>query len=414
MPIYADAWYDTWGYTWGLSGFQPGDVPAGTLPVVNLTTQDILYGSRTTSYRYELLTHQADGTDALTGYLDGVLTTSQLQWQWNQAVKGTGKLDVLDLAVAQAGKTRIADVNLTTVRIRPVLVITGLPDIPLGVYLVTAAPEVWSDGYRTFNLELHDRTTVLDQDQVADAYTAGTSTPILSLIASLIATAGEKYVADGSDTRELTNAMVWPVGTTKLQIVNDLLNALNYNALTIDGAGDFIATPYVKPADRTITYALLNGIPRELVDGETSIYEPDWNRDRDVYGVPNKVVVIGNATGSAAPPVGSYENTDPTSPFSYAARGRWIVSTIQGVDVPTGVVAADFLSAVAQASLIAQSSPQATVTVNHLPLPLNVGDVMRFASAPAGIDDRHVVVGIQLDLNPLGLMHSSLQEVIDL
>lgn len=391
-----------------------GTLPPGTLPALNLTTQQILYGSRSTSYRYELLTHNADGTDSLSGYLDGVLTGGTANWQWNQAVKGSASIRVQDLAVAQPGMTRVGDVTLNTIRIRPVLVVDGLPEIPLGVFLVTSGPETWADTGRVFQLELHDRTTVLDQDQITTTFTADTATPIMTQIVNLIATAGEKFVADGTETRKLTNAAVWPVGTTKLQIVNDLLKALNYNSLTITGLGDFRATPYVRPAARTISYALLNGINRELIDGAMSIYQPDWNRDRDVYGVPNKVVTVGQGTGTTAPPTGSYSNTDPSSPFSYAARGRWIVSTITGVQTPSTGDPVAFLNALAQASLIAQSSPQATVTVKHLPLPLFPGDVMRFASTPAGIDKRHVVVGLQLELSPTGLMQSNLQELIDL
>jgi hypothetical protein len=133
--------------------------------------------------------------------------------------------------------------------------------------------------------------------------------------------------------------------------------------------------------------------------------------------VPNKVVTVGAASGSAAPLTGVYTNTDPTSPFSYAARGnRWMTQTIQNVNIPQDTTANQtaFLNSVAQATLIAQSSPVATVTVNHLPLPLQIDDVIEFASTPAGIDARHVVVGLQLDLTPTGLMQSSLQEVIDL
>lgn len=404
-------------YTW--SGATDGSVsyqmtPASYLPVQDVSTLQVLYGSRVTSYRYELLAHNADGTDSLSGYLDGVLPTGTLDWQWTAQVKGSGALNVLDLDTAQPGMTRIRDVTLTTMRVRPVLVVEGLPDIPLGVYLVTAGPEVWSSEGRQYNLELHDRTTVLDQDQIAETFTADATTPVMTQIANLIATAGEQFTPDNSETRTLAAAAVWPVGTSKLTIVNDLLQALNYFALTVSGSGDLVATPSVLPADRTITYQLLNGVTRELVDGETSIYQPDWNRDRDVYGVPNKVVAVATGSGTDAPAQGSYSNTDPASPFSYAAKGRWIVSTVSGVQVPSDTDPVTFLNGVARDTLIAMSSPQATVTVKHLPLPLNVGDVIRFASTPAGIDARHVVVGLHLDLNALGLMQSNLQEVIDL
>jgi hypothetical protein len=52
--------------------------------------------------------------------------------------------------------------------------------------------------------------------------------------------------------------------------------------------------------------------------------------------------------------------------------------------------------------------------VRHLPVPIRVSDVVRFASAPAGIDARHVVARIELEAHPLGLMRTDLMEVVDL
>jgi hypothetical protein len=390
-------------------------IPSGIIPVKAISTDDVLYGDRVTSYRWEVLAHSA-GTDHLVGYLDGVVDGSaSLTWTLNAAVKGGGNLKVADLDAPQAGFMMIQQLALTSTRLRPVLVIQGLPEIPLSVFLIAAAPEDWSATGRVFNLELLDRTTVLDQDALDSSYTVDTATPILSAVAAVVASAGESINVDATVTSTLSSPMVWPAGTTKLQVVNDLLSALNYNALWVDGVGNFQATPYVVPAHRSLTYELLNE-KRQLIDGETSIYEAEWSRDLDMFDVPNKVIAVQSATGGAAALIGSYTNTDPTSPFSYPSRGRWITSVLSGVDTPSDTDAnvIVFLGAKAQQSLIASSAVQATISVKHLPVPIRVGDVMRFANVPAGIDGRHVVTSIQLDATPLGLMQTKLQEVIDL
>ncbi len=392
-------------------------LPAGVLPIVALTTGDILYGDRTTSYRWEILTHQADGTDKLLGYLDGVVTDSpQITWNLYRAVKGTGSLKIADLAQAKAGYLRIADVALPAARLRPVLIVDGLPEIPLGVFLFSAAPEAWSGSGRVYSVELLDRATVLDQDDVEVSYTVDTATPILTALAAVMASAGEAITVDATVTQTLANPKVWDAGTSKLQIANDLLDALNYNSLWIDGPGNFRATPYLVPAKRGVTYEVLN-LPRELVDGDTGIYGEEWTRDRDLFKVPNKVIAVQSASGDKAALTGVWTNTDPTSPFSYVNRGnRWISSVLDGVEVPAGTDAdiIAFLQAKAQASLISSSAVQATVEINHLPIPIRVGDVARFKNTPAGIDKRHAIVEISLDAHPLGLMKSKLQEVIDL
>lgn len=392
------------------------ELPAGVLPVKTLTTGEILYGDRVTSYRWEVLTHSA-GVDTLAGYLDGVIEPSaSLNWTLYSAVKGTGSLKVADLAKAQTGFLRIGQVALASARLRPVLVIDGLPDVPWGVYLVRAAPERWSGSGRVYGLEILDKCTVLDQDRVENAYTVSAGTVILTAVAAVIASADESIVVDATQTSALAGSMVWEAGTTKLQIVNDLLKALNYNALWVDGVGNFRATPYQVPAARSVKYELLN-LDRELVDGDLGIYEREWDRDRDLYEVPNKVIAVQATSGDAAPLTGTATNTDPASPFSYANRGnRWITVVLSGVEVPAGTSGeiTAFLQAKARSSLIAQSSVQAAVKVKHLPLPLRVSDVLRFANGPAGIDKRHVLTSLSLEANPLGLMSSTLQEVIDL
>lgn len=391
-------------------------LPEGSVPVKNLTTAEILYGSRTTTHRYELLSHDpSTGRDSLNGWLDGV-TGGSLTWSAAATVKKSGTLDVEDLAVAAKGFKALRSVSLPAIRIRPVLLIAGLPEIPLGVYLVTAAPEEWAGTGRTFSLELHDKTTALEQDRISETFTAGTSSPVLSIVKSVVESAGEAISVDGSETRTLSSPMVWPAGTSKVRIVNDLLDAIGYNALWVDGRGNFRATPYVRPAARPIGYELLNGLDRELLDGEESIYSPEWTRDRDSYGIPNKVIAVQAAGADAEPLTGEATNTNPDSPYSYSARGRWVTALVEGVETPDGTTGEqeDFLEAKARQSLIAMSSPQATVSVRCLPIPLELLDALRFASTPAGIDARHTVRAMSLDLAFNALMELELQEVVDL
>lgn len=400
----------------------PIAIPSGVVPVADVSTgEQILYGDRTTSYRWEVLSHAA-GVDTLVGYLDGVISTSaSLSWSLYVAVKGSGNLKVEDLPMPQTGFLTMGQLSLASARLRPVLVVEGLPEIPLGVFLPSAAPEEWSGSGRVFALELLDKNTVLDQDLVDVSYTVAAGTVILAAVATVIASAGESITVDASNTAALGSAMVWPAGTSKLQIVNDLLAAMNFNAIWVDGVGNYRATPYVVPASRSISYELLN-LPRELVDGAKSIYTDVWSRDRDLYKVPNKVITIQSGTGSDEPLTGLATNTVtdtslPTYPFSYAARGnRWITKVISGVDVPSGTTPQmqAYLDAKARASLIASSSVQAAVKVKHLPIPVRVSDVIRFANAPAGIDARHVLTSIDLEAHPLGLMSSTLQEVVEL
>ena len=402
-------------------------LPSGVVPVRDATTREVLYGARSTSIRYELLLHDpVSGVDSFAGLLDGVKPGGSLEWVSGAVVKKSGTLQVVDLLTAGAGLTRIADVDLLSNRVRPVMVVEGLPEFPLGVYLVTASPEAWSGTGRTFDLELHDKSTVLDQDAVEVTFTASAGVSVLSVVQAVIESAGERISVDGDDVRTLRSPLVFEAGTSKLRIVNDLLAALNYHSLWVDGLGSFRANPYVRPADRSIRYTVLNDVEgnrlrRELVDGAESIYEPEWSRDIDLHGVPNKVVAVAVGSGDEAPLSASVSNTDPFSPFSVAARGRTIVRVVSGVEVPdfTGLddpaaATVTFLTGKARDVLIRASSVQAGVSVKCLPIPVELLDAVVFAHAPAGIDARHVVRRASLQLSFSGVMSLELQEVLSL
>lgn len=395
------------------------------IPVATPTTREVLYGSRRTTFRYELLEHDpATGLDSLIGYLDGVQPGGSLRWTSNAAVKKRGDITVADLATST--KIRFSDIDVNKTRIRPVMVIDGLPEFPLSLYVISKNKSRWQATGRVFEVGLLDKSTVLAEDLIAETFTASDTDPILEIVQTVVESAGETIAVDGAEVRTLPSPRVWPVGTSKLRIVNDLLDALNYNSLWVDGVGAFRATPYVAPASRSIRYTVLNDesgerLLRKLTDGAESIYSPDWTRDYDTYEVPNRVVAVQAASGDAEPLTGEATNTNPDSPFSYPSRGRWIVHPITGVDVPDYSAEVDpdaateaFLDAVALRSLIAASAVQATVSVSCLPIPLELLDAVQFANTPADIDARHTTQGVTIPLSYDGLMSLDLQEVIDL
>jgi hypothetical protein len=256
---------------------------------------------------------------------------------------------------------------------------------------------------------LLDRATVLAQDRVEQTYSVNATTPILAAVKTIIQSAGEDIDVDAAVAATLTSARVWEAGTTKLEIVNDLLTTLYNSTLWVDGNGAYRATPYVVPARRPIVY--------ELVDGETSIYSEDWSQEKDLFGIPNRVIAVQSGNGDAPALSDSYTNTDPGSPFSYPRRGnRWIDADPLVVDTPDGTATEirAFLKEKARASLIAFSSVQAKVEVTILPINIRVGDIVRFRNAPAGVDSKHVVTSISLDAGPVGTMGLKLQIVSDL
>lgn len=348
-----------------------------------------LTANRTTTVRVELLT----ATEATAGTLDGV-TAGSVSYTAAKSVHGSATLTVEDKGQA---------VDWLTARIRPVLTVEGYGDTALGVFLVSEAPEDWGDTGREWAVKLLDKCTILDQDAVDATYALDAGTVVTTAIVMLIASTGETNTSITPSAATLVNPLVWAAGTTKLQIVNDLLSTINYFSLSCNGDGQYRGEPYVKPADRPTVW--------DFLDGANCIYLPTLTKDVDLFAIPNKVIAATQGDGTTAALTSTATNADPASPYSTVSRGRTIAHT------ETGVEAADqgTLDAFALRRLIELTTPTASIDIQHAFVPgLAFNRAVRFRRAPASIDGRHVVSKTEVSLDPTALVKSTLTEVVDL
>lgn len=359
-----------------------------TMPTRTFTPEEIITGNRNTKYYLDIL----DANDAPLIRLDGV-TDGRLDWVANAVIKGGGELTVRDVNQT---------INWLTVRLRPVMVVEGLPEQPLGVFLVSEAPESWENG-RSWAVKLLDKTTILDQDVVTATYGVAAGTVVTTAITTVITGAGITNYKVAASAATLSGALTWPAGTSKLRIINDLLAVINYFSLYSNFEGQLVAEPYTLPANRPIVY--------EFVDGANAIYEPNFTRDYDIWKIPNRVVVTGQGDGTTAALTSSLDNIDPNSPYSIANRGRVVGYTEEGVEAADQAT----LDAYARRRLVELTTPTAGVEIRHAPVPgLTVNQTVRFRRLPADIDARHTVSKTEITLKGDALAVSTLREVVDL
>lgn len=369
--------------------------------IVLFNDLDVLSGSRVTAYRFDLL----DQDENLLGYLQNVLPGGEVSFDSYSSIKGSGRISVTDL-----GDDEIDWLN---VRIRPTVLISRVGgastviEVPVGVYLCSAPTEKWTATGRAWDIELHDKLSILDQDIATGvvngvaAYTAAAGANIITLVKTLIGETGEAYPAILPDTSTLPNSLVWEVGTTRLKIINDLLDAGNYFSLWCDGQGQYQATPYVDPSNRPVLYESIH----PFSSGPDSLMDPAWQRDRDIYSVPNRYVCIGQGSGTDEALVSEATNTNPLSPYSYARRGRWITTVETGVEAATQAA----LDAIAARRLAAATSVTTSITVQHAFLPdMLINTVVRFTNPSALLNIICTVRTTTIPFSPTALCSSKL------
>ena len=325
-----------------------------------------LTGHRQEAFRFELL----DLADNVIGTLDGVTDDAgQLDLSIFTTIRGSGNLTL-------AGDA--AGIDWLTHRVRvsylldnsPVALLTGIPRAPVERHTATGT---------TLDVELYDKTLILSEDAYGASYGLAAGTVILTAVKDVLTSSGvpAAHLLLTDSTATLAAGLVWQAGTTKLKIVNDLLDAAGYFALYCDGLGRFRADPYTTPPTRPTEWP--------FAAGPLGLYLPAWTRDRDVFSVPNRYVCVGRTEGDTAALTSTATDTS-TGPFSYGSRGRWITRTDTDVEASSQAV----LDLLAQRRLYEAQQVTETIVFTHPWLPFGLNSVVAFEGVRAVVQKQTI------------------------
>lgn len=186
----------------------------------------------------------------------------------------------------------------------------------LGVFLMSSPSRPYrAGGLIMRDVDAYDQLLVLRDDKVTDRYTIAAGTNYITAINSLVSGLGFTVNATPT-TKTLPVARDWDPGTSRLEILNELLTAVNYESAFFDEEGTLVCRPYKSPADRASEYTYVTG-PYSLIGGEVE-------QTIDLFAIPNKwTVVVSNA--DQTPISATYTNSSVSSPTSTVNRGRTIV-----------------------------------------------------------------------------------------
>lgn len=280
-------------------------------------------------------------------------------------VKNNAEADIK--RTASFSLTDDGTINFLQDRIKPYAQLkmpdNGWAEWALGVFLLTTTPINIDATYAlSRDVGAYDLLKIIIDDKVADRYVVAAGANYITTISSILTGAGLTQQNLLPSTLTLPAVMEWAPGTTKLQIINDLLGAINYKSLWMDENGIACATSYISPMDRPSEYT--------YSDDAQGIFFPEMVDTLDLSDVPNKWVLV--VSESNRPPlVATYENHNAQSLTSYENRGNRYI-----VDFRTNNQAADQATL---NSLILRIATEASQIFEHVdfdtgPMPIHSND----------------------------------------
>lgn len=263
-------------------------------------------GGRYFSFRYELL----DAGNVFVQDLADTVLAGKIGMNWLADIKRTAVLTVRERG----------EIDFLSDRIKPYVRLRVPPygandyvEWPQGVFLLST-PKRTADEQNviTRDVECYDGLQVFIDEVVDTRYTVAVGANYTTVISTLLGSI-PKSVAPS--TKTLTAAKEWEPGTTKLKIINELLNAINYESLSFDEDGVAIVQAYRDPTGRAEEYV--------YAANADSLIIPGVDEEIDLFRVANKWTLVVSDPDRASL-TSTYTNTDPASPTSTVRRQRTI------------------------------------------------------------------------------------------
>lgn len=216
------------------------------------------------------------------------------------------------------------DVDLLADEIEPVLIVDGV-EYPLGVFIPTTVAESEDAAAASIAVEAYDRTWRLAAAKTETMVYFAAGTNYIEAVKTLLAGAGILVVIETPTTATLAEARQdWPVGTSYLTIVNQLLSEINYREIWFNSSGAAIVEPVVTATAENISHTLDS-------DDIKSLMLPSLRRTTDLFSAPNVFICICSNPDKDAALVSVAVNDNPDSPLSVSSRGARIC-TVEYVD----------------------------------------------------------------------------------
>lgn len=220
------------------------------------------------------------------------------------------------------------EMNWLTDEIQAKIIIDGVPT-SCGVFLPSVVTENEDGINRYLHIDALDRCWLAQDCRTEHRVFIPAGTNYVEAVVSVLGLAGISQIASTQTTFVTAEDREdWAVGTSILEIVNQLLSEISYKPLWFDGNGVAMLEPATSPTAQNIDHVLDDTKIESLII-------PGINRRTDLYNKPNVFVCVCSNADKENGMVAIAENTNPQSPLSISRRGRRITQTVPVQNIPS-------------------------------------------------------------------------------
>ena len=350
-----------------------------------------LEDDRTIDFRFELL----DRNERKLKDLENV--TGSIRFDSSQEIMGTGTFHVRE--------TTGVDFKEIDLRIRPVFMLSterGWLKYPLGIYIMSS-PERQAQNSGVYqNIDCYDYSTILREDKIQERLFIASGSNYVREVRNLINGAGIKKINIETSVLMAREDIEFEIGTSKLEIINALLTAINYEPLHFNGNGYAVSRRYVEPVNRRTEHSYRTD--------DKSIIKTGAKQSLDMYNVPN-IFVRYTDDPDGAELRSEYVNDSVGSKISTVNRGRNVVD-IESVD---DIADQETLDALVRRIAIEKSQTYDAVMIPTGLMPHHeYRDCIFINETTLGVGNKYIEYAWEMDLSIGGTMLHTLKRVVKL
>lgn len=334
--------------------------------------------NRVVDYEYELL----DKNESHLGMV--TVTDASIDFDSTALVMGAGAFNIKEVSA----------IDYLDARIKPYFKLKtpkGWLRYPLGVFLIEA-PTRKSDGRKiTRRCQAYDKSIILREDKFEERFRVAAGTGYTQAVANILGEVGLINARIIHSDLAVVTDIEFASGTTKLDAINSLLTAINYNPIHFDSSGHPIVDPYIVAEERAPEFSYLTN--------NKSIVFPGAEENLDAFGCAN-VITRYLTTPEREVLTATYINSSPESKLSTVSRGRRIVDVAPVSDIANQATLNAYVKRVAL-----EQSLYKTIYFDSAVMPMHEYlECLNLSNSELGSNGKYIETGWSMELEVGGHM----------